>query len=84
VKTLFPAPEDDPYKEWLRAIKGGPDPLGNFAQAGPFTETVLLGVLAQRLKKTFEWDSEKLEVKGMPQAAKYIQPEYREGWELKV
>ena len=35
--------------------------------AGPMTETILLGVLAQRVPDTrLEWDAEKMEVKGAP------------------
>ena len=33
-KTLSRAPEDDPYKEWFRAIKGGADAEANFAAGG--------------------------------------------------
>ncbi|MEM7146436.1 MAG: Gfo/Idh/MocA family oxidoreductase [Verrucomicrobiota bacterium] len=83
-ETLSRAPDQDPYKEWMRAIQGGPEPLANFQQAGPFTETVLLGVLAQRLQKSFEWDAEKMEVKGMPEASEWVRRQYREGWELEV
>ncbi|MEM8955324.1 MAG: Gfo/Idh/MocA family oxidoreductase [Verrucomicrobiota bacterium] len=83
-ETLERAPDQDPYKEWMRAIQGGPEALSNFKQSGPFTETVLLGVLAQRLQQSFEWDAEKMEVKGMPEAAKYIRRDYRDGWPLEV
>ena len=74
------------YQEWLDAIQGKiAKGQSNFDLAGRLTETILLGVLAQRTPDTqLEWDAEKMEVKGRPELKKYIQRPYREGWELKV
>ena len=69
-------------REWIMACKGGPPPLSNFEYSGPFTEMVLLGVLASRLNERIEWDSEKLEVTNLPEAAPYVEGYYRAGWEL--
>jgi hypothetical protein len=47
-----------PIEEWVKAIKGaGPPPGSQFAYAGPLTEMVLLGAIAQRIGQTIEWDS---------------------------
>jgi predicted dehydrogenase len=50
-------------QDWIRACKESPanriEPTSHFAYAGPFNETVLLGVLAirlQSLNKTLHWD----------------------------
>lgn len=85
-QSLPRAPEQDNYLEWLSAIEGK---IGqgesNFSLAGPMTETILLGVLAQRVPDTkLEWDAEKMEVKGRPELKKYIQRDYRDGWQIKV
>jgi len=70
------------HKEWVDACKGGPKAMSNFDHAGPFTEFVLLGNLAMRLGKRFEWDSENLKAKGCPEADPWIKREYRKGWSL--
>lgn len=74
------------YHEWVDAIKGKIDRAeSGFHTSGPQTEVVLLGTLAQRVPDTkLEWDAEKLEVKGKPELKKYIQREYRSGWEVKI
>ena len=74
----------NPYAEWLDAIQGKIDHAeAYFGHSGPFTEAILLGVLAQRLPgEKLEWDSENLEVKGRPELKKWIQRDYREGWEV--
>ena len=47
------------------------------------TETILLGVLAQRQPDTkLQWDAEAMEIKGRPDLKKYIQREYRDSWKL--
>lgn len=80
------AREQDNYVEWFDAVTGKIDQgASNFSHAGPFTETILLGVLAQRVPDTkLNWDAKKMEVKGRPELKKYIQREYRKGWEIKV
>lgn len=88
----WPAPsiprarDEDNYQEWLDAIQGKvKQGESNFLHAGPFTETILLGTLAQRVPDTkLEWDAEKLEVKGRPELKKWIHRAYRKGWEIEV
>jgi hypothetical protein len=50
-------------QDWIRACKESPDnrtdPTSNFSYAGPFSEMILLGVLAirlQGLRKILQWD----------------------------
>jgi len=86
----FPEPsiprarEEDPHKEFYDAIvKDDPAlPQSNFAHSGPFTEMVLLGNLAVRLKKKVQWNSEKLESPNAPEAAKLVERDYRDGWAI--
>lgn len=80
------APGQNNYQEWLAAIEGKIDQgESNFHLAGPMTETILLGVLAQRVPDTkLEWDADKLEIAGRPELKKFIQREYRDGWKIDV
>lgn len=70
------------HKEWLDAIEGKiPRSESDFSLAGPLTETILLGVLAQRhAGMRLPWDGEKMEVPGRPELSRFIQREYRDGW----
>jgi len=70
------------HQEWIDAVKGGPAAYSNFDQAGPFTEFVLLGNVAMRVGKKFEWDAANLKAKNTPEADQYIKREYRKGWSL--
>lgn len=85
-KSIPRARENNPHVEWFDAITGKIDQAAsNFSLAGPFTEMVLIGTLAQRVPDTrLEWDAEKLEVKGKPEMAPFIKRGYRPGWELNV
>ena len=82
--SIHRARDNDNYKEWLDAIEGRIDQgESNFSLAGPMTETILLGVIAQRVPDTeLRWDSEALEIEGRPELKKWIQREYRDGWKL--
>ena len=70
-------------QEWLMACKGHGQAMSNFSYSGPLTETVLLGVLAQRAPGTrLLWDSENLRITNMPELSQYVHKEYRKGWTL--
>jgi predicted dehydrogenase len=69
-------------REWVRAIEGGPSPLGNFDYAAVLTESMLLGNVAVRLGKAIDYDAKTMSVAGMPEAAALIKPPYRQGWSL--
>ncbi|MGC8744381.1 MAG: Gfo/Idh/MocA family protein [Verrucomicrobiia bacterium] len=75
------------YQEWILACKGGKPAGSNFDWAGPLTEVVLLGNIALRVQlreeltyHKIEWDPEKLEIKNLPEANKFIKREYRGDW----
>jgi hypothetical protein len=70
--------------EWIEAIRAGKEfPLmSRFDYSVPLTELCLLGALAMRCGRPIEWNSSKLEVAGMPEAANYIKRQsYLKGWE---
>src|SRR6266542_1904334 len=79
--TIRRAP-NGPYREWIDACKGGPMCLSNFDYSGRLAETVLLGNVALRVGRKFEWDGKELRARNCPEAAQYIRREYRKGWKL--
>lgn len=80
------AANEDNYKEWLDAIQGNViKGQSDFDYAGPLTETILLGVLAQRVpNEKLKWDEANMEIVGRPDLKKHIQRNYRKGWDIEV
>jgi predicted dehydrogenase len=78
--TLPRTPEH--HIEWIRACKGGPKSESNFDYASRLTEGLLVGYLAQRLGKRIEWDAKAMKAKGLPEADKFIHPQFRKGWKI--
>ena len=77
------------HQEWLNACKGGEPAGSNFNVSGPMAEVVLLGNIAVRMgQQLYEkglklyYDGPKMEIANLPEANKYIRPEFREGWTL--
>ncbi len=77
------------YEEWLKACKGEQPAGSNFDWAGPLTEVVLLGNVALRPElrealthMTLAWDPQAFKFTNLPEADKYLQLEYRQGWKL--
>jgi predicted dehydrogenase len=68
------------YEDWIRACKGGERACSNFDYAGPFTEWVTLGVIAQRSEGKLAWDSAKMKVTNNSEANKFVKPFVRKGW----
>jgi predicted dehydrogenase len=69
------------YKEWVEACKTGGKTTCNFDYSGALSEAVLLGNVAYRLGKGFDWDGKQLKA-SEADAEKYIRKEYRKGWSL--
>jgi predicted dehydrogenase len=84
------------FQEWLNACKGGPKPGSHFEHAAVLTEVVQLGNLAIRAGHDIQqkhggqnghclrlhWDKEHGKVSNVPVANRYLQTEYRKGWEV--
>ena len=69
------------YHDWIRACKGiGGKACSDFSLAAPFTEWILLGVLALRFEGKLEWDSAKMRVTNVPAANEMLRPKFRKGW----
>lgn len=70
--------------DWIRAAKGGEQSCSDFSVAVPFTEWVLLGVIAFRVPGKLIWDSKNFRFTNSPAANKLLTPTFRKGWELKL
>jgi len=78
--TLPRTPEH--HVEFIQACKGGAPTQSNFEYASRLTEGLLVGYLAQRTGKRIEWDAKSMKAKGVPEADRFIHPEFRKGWEV--
>ncbi len=70
------------YRDWIRAAKGGEPSCSNFSIAGPFTEWILLGVVALHCPGKLEWDGAKTRFTNNNEANEYIKPALRKGWKF--
>ena len=61
-------------------------PGSNFKYAAPFTETILLGNVAQRVEKGKKllWDAKAMAFTNSPEANAFITKSYRAGWDFKI
>lgn len=70
--------------DWIRAAKGGDASCSDFSVSGPFAEWMLLGVIAFRVPGKLLWDSKNLRFTNSAEANRYVKPDFRKGWELKL
>jgi predicted dehydrogenase len=83
--VLLPrCPDEDHYKEFVRACKGEGKTMSNFGYAGPMTETILLGVIAMYAAQPLEYDAHNMRFPNCPEADKYISKHYPPGWAFGV
>lgn len=72
----------DPYREWLSAIKEGRKAVSDFSYAGKLTEAANMGnvaLLAQEGK--LDWDSKNFRFTNSEKANTLLSKEYRPGWD---
>jgi len=74
---------DNHWHQFVNACKGEGATSANFDYAGPLTEFVLLGVLANRVPgKLLTWNAADLKLEGSPEASALLKRTYRKGWEV--
>lgn len=80
-KTI-PRCADGHRVEWLKACKAGKpaDAHSGFHYSAPFTESLLVGLLAIRFGKRIEWDAANLKATNCPEAEAVIHKQYRAGY----
>jgi predicted dehydrogenase len=71
-------------RDWVRSCKGGSPSCSNFGLAGPYTEWLVLGAVATHFDGKLLWDAQKLEFTNNKEANKWIKPNFRKGWEIKL
>ena len=72
----------DHYLEWPNAILAGRPASSSFEVAGPLTEIVMLGTIAQRVPgRRLVWDAARLRFDD-PAATALVRRQYRKGWEI--
>ena len=67
-------------REWCSACKGEGKTYSDFEIGGLLTEITLSGVVALRVGRSIDWDGEKMQVKGNPEAAKFVKSDWRKKW----
>lgn len=71
------------YHQWVDACLGNGETSASFSYGGPLTESLLLGVVANRFPdQKLMWEAEKLQVTNLPEASKLIKRDYREGFQV--
>ena len=76
-------PPRNHYHHFVDACLGGEKTESHFAQTGPMTEAIILGTVAIRVPgQKLEWDSPHLKVTNQPEANRYLQRRYRDGWHV--
>ena len=71
------------YHQWVDACLGNGKTSADFGYAGPLTEALLLGVVANRFPgQTLNWDAKNLKVTNLDEANKLIKRNYRSGFEV--
>ncbi len=68
------------YRDWIRACKGGDPACSNFSVSGPFTEWIVMGVIALHFEGKLEWDAAKMQFTNNPKANDFVKPTFRQGW----
>ena len=75
--------EGNHYHQWVDACLGDGKTSAGFSYAGPLTEALLLGVVANRFPDTkLMWNAEELRVTNLPAANRILKRDYREGFEV--
>jgi predicted dehydrogenase len=78
----FAAEKRDHYRMWTDAILAGKQANSSFESAGPLTEIVMLGTIAQRLPdQVLRWNAKALTFDN-PAATALVRRHYRQGWEI--
>jgi predicted dehydrogenase len=69
------------YHQWVDACRGEGTTSASFSYAGPLTEALLLGVVANRFPDTeLRWDTQNLRFTNLEQANELLKHDYRDGF----
>lgn len=77
-----PAPRDH-YRHFVDACLGGEKTESDFARTAPMTEAILLGTIAIRcFGQKLNWDAVSMKLPNYPEADRYLDRRYRDGWQI--
>jgi hypothetical protein len=68
-------------RQWISAVRGGPQSPSSFLNAGPISEAVNLYAVALRTGRKLLYDGESRKITNLAEANKYLAREYRKGWD---
>jgi len=68
-------------RQWIAAVRGGPQSPSSFLNTGPISEAVNLYAVALRTGKTLLYDGESRKITNLAEANRYLAREYRKGWD---
>jgi hypothetical protein len=71
-------------RDWIRACKGGSPACSEFEIAAQYTEWLVLGSAAVRTEGKLLYDASKGLFSNSPAGNKFLETNYRKGWEVKV
>lgn len=71
-------------RDWIRACKGGAPACSNFSIAGPYCEWLLLGAVAVHYEGKLLWDNRRGEFTNNRDANRWLKPNYRKGWQVRL
>ncbi len=71
-------------QDWIRAAKGGDPGCSDFKIAAPYAEWLALTAITMRVGGKLDWDGKNMRFTNSAEANKYVKPQFREGWELKL
>ncbi len=76
-------PQTDHYHQWVDACLGKGQASMNFDLAGPLTEALLLGVVANRFPgQQLQWNAKALEITNCLPANDLLARDYRDGFQV--
>lgn len=78
-----PVAGENHWHQWANACLGEGKASANFDYAGPLTESLLLGVIANRFpQQKLVWDTDAVCITNSEQANAMVRRTYRKGWEV--
>ena len=71
-------------QDWVRACKGGVAGVSEFSTASKYVDWLALGAVAWRVPGKLQWDAKNMRFANNSEATKYLRPQVRKGWEMKL
>jgi hypothetical protein len=68
-------------RQWMAAVRGGPQSPSSFLNAWPISEAVNLYAVALRTRKKLLYEGQSQKITNVAEANKYLGREYRKGWD---